>query len=155
MTEDLPAASSPAPQTPPPDALPVRQRATVAETRLTAAEWGLLSVLTLMQFTVTIDFIIIAPLGPQLMRVFGIDTEAFGYTVAAYAFGAGLSSFSAAFFLDRFDRKRALLVLFTGFTAGTFCCALAPGYHAMLATLSIRNLHGVAEWLPFVAGRDE
>jgi hypothetical protein len=62
-----------------------------------------------MQFSITIDFIVIAPLGPRLMRVFGIDTAEFGWTVAAYAFGAGLSSFSAAFFLDRFDRKRALL----------------------------------------------
>jgi predicted MFS family arabinose efflux permease len=110
MTNDLSATAS----TPAEEALPVRKRATVAETRLTPAEWGLLSILTLMQFSVTIDFIIIAPLGPQLMRVFGIDTAQFGWTVAAYAFGAGLSSFSAAFFLDRFDRKRALLVLFTG-----------------------------------------
>ena len=139
MTKDLPAASS---SVPPNENLPARQRATVADTRLTAAEWGLLAVLTLMQFCVTIDFIIIAPLGPQLMRVFTIDTEQFGYTVAAYAFGAGLSSFSAAFFLDRFDRKRALLVLFTGFTAGTLCCALAPGYHAMLAARFVTGVFG-------------
>ena len=124
------------------DALPVRQRATAAQTRLSAAEWGLLSVLTLMQFVVTVDFIVIAPLGPQLMRVFVIDTEQFGYTVAAYAFGAGLSSFSAAFFLDRFDRKRALLVLFAGFSVGTFCCALAPGYHAMLAARFVTGIFG-------------
>lgn len=131
-----PAPSSPA------ETLPVRQRATVGQTRLTASEWALLSVLTLMQFSITIDFIIIAPLGPQLMRVFGINTEQFGYTVAAYAFGAGLASFSAAFFLDRFDRKRALLVLFAGFTAGTFCCALAPGYHAMLAARFVTGIFG-------------
>ena len=68
MTNDLPATAS----TPSEEALPVRKRATAAETRLTPAEWGLLSILTLMQFSVTIDFIIIAPLGPQLMRVFGI-----------------------------------------------------------------------------------
>ena len=98
MTSDLSATASTSPQTPAEDALPVRQRATAAETRLTPAEWGLLSVLTLIQFSVTIDFIIIAPLGPQLMRVFGIGTAQFGWTVAAYAFGAGLSSFSAAFF---------------------------------------------------------
>ena len=67
MINDLPATAS----TPPEEALPVRKRATAAETRLTPAEWGLLSILTLMQFSVTIDFIIIAPLGPQLMRVFG------------------------------------------------------------------------------------
>jgi predicted MFS family arabinose efflux permease len=142
MTNDPPAAASTPPETPAEEALPVRKRATAAETRLTPSEWGLLSILTLMQFSVTIDFIIIAPLGPQLMRVFGIDTAQFGWAVAAYAFGAGLSSFSAAFFLDRFDRKRALLVLFTGFTVGTFCCALAPGYHAMLAARFMTGVFG-------------
>ncbi len=124
------------------EALPMRQRATAAETRLTTAEWGLLSVLTLMQFSVTLDFIIIAPLGPQLMRVFGINTEQFGYTVAAYAFGAGVSAFAAAFYMDRFDRKRALLVLFSGFTLGTLCCAFAPGYHAMLAARFFTGVFG-------------
>ncbi len=142
MTKDLPTASSSAPPAPPNEDSPVRQRATAAQTRLTIAEWGLLSVLTLMQFCVTVDFIVIAPLGPQLMRVFTIDTEQFSYTVAAYAFGAGLSSFSAAFFLDRFDRKRALIVLFAGFTAGTLCCALAPGYHAMLAARFVTGIFG-------------
>ncbi len=145
MTTDLPdpAASAVSHPTVPAGELPaVRQRATAAETRLTAAEWGLLSVLTLMQFSVTLDFIIIAPLGPQLMRVFSIDTAQFSNTISAYAWGAGLSSFSAAFFLDRFDRKRSLLVLFAGFTAGTFCCAVAPGYHAMLAARFATGIFG-------------
>ena len=140
MTEDLPPLLPS--QTPPGDTLPARQRATAAQTRLNAAEWGLLSVLTLMQFAVTVDFIMMAPLGPQLMRVFTINTEEFGYTVSAYAFGAALSGFSAAFFLDRFDRKRALLVLFAGFTLGTFACALAPGYHAMLAARFVTGVFG-------------
>ena len=143
MTNEPPAVETPAAASSHlPDPLPARQRATAADTRLTPAEWGLLAVLTLMQFNVTLDFIIIAPLGPQLMRVFTINTEQFGYTVAAYAFGAGLSSFSAAFFLDKFDRKRALLVLFSGFTVGTLCCALAPNYPAMLTARFLTGVFG-------------
>ena len=122
--------------------LPVRQRATAAETRLTANEWALLSVLTLMQFSVTLDFIVIAPLGPQLMRVFTIDTAQFGRTIEVYAFGAGLSAFAASFFLDRFDRKKALLTLFTGFTLGTLACAFAPNYPAMLAARFLTGIFG-------------
>ena len=142
IEEPPPAAPAPLPPAASNDAPPVRQRATAAQTRLNAAEWGLLSVLTLMQFCVTVDFVIIMPLGPQLMRVFNIDTSQFGHAVAAYAFGAGLSSFSAAFFLDRFDRKRALLVLFAGFTLGTFACALAPGYQTMLAARFVTGVFG-------------
>ena len=144
MTNEPPAAESPvaAASTHRQEQLPTRQRATVAETRLTPVEWGLLSVLTLMQFSVTLDFIVIAPLGPQLMRVFNINTEQFGHTIEAYAFGAGLSAFAAAFFLDRFDRKKSLLVLFTGFTLGTLCCALAPSYHAMVAARAVTGIFG-------------
>ncbi len=150
MSDHHPAAESPAalypvpalPPKPNQENLPVRQRATAAETRLTAAEWALLSVLTLMQFSITADFIIIAPLGPQLMRVFGIDTAQFGHTIEAYAFGAGLSAFAASFFLDRFDRKKSLLVLFTGFTVGTLCCALAPNYHVMLIARFVTGIFG-------------
>ena len=143
----LPPAAEPSPNAtdaplPPAENLPVRQRATAAETRLTTSEWGLLSVLTLMQFCTTLDFIVMMPLGPQLMRVLDIDTEHFGYTVSAYAFGAGLSSFGAAFFLDRFDRKRALLFLFSGFALGTLCCALASGYHAMLVARFVTGIFG-------------
>lgn len=124
------------------DPRPVRQRATAAETRLTRKEWALLSVLMLMQFSVTADFIIIAPLGPQLMSVFHINTEQFGETVAAYAFGAGMSAFAAAFFLDRFDRKKSLLTLFAGFTIGTLCCAVAPTYLAMLLARFVTGIFG-------------
>ena len=144
MTNEPPAAESSvaSASSHPPERLPTRQRASAADTRLTPAEWGLLSVLTLMQFSVTLDFIVIAPLGPQLMRVFNINTEQFGHTIEAYAFGAGLSAFAAAFFLDRFDRKRSLLFLFTGFTMGTFCCALAPSYHAMVAARAVTGIFG-------------
>jgi hypothetical protein len=48
MTNDLPATASTPPETPAEEALPVRQRATAAETRLTPAERGLLSILTLI-----------------------------------------------------------------------------------------------------------
>ena len=129
-------------QTPADADLPTRRRATARETRLTSKEWALLSILTLMQFSVTADFIIIAPLGPQLMGVFHIDTEQFGRTVAVYAFGAGLSAFAAAFFLDRFDRKKALLTLFAGFTLGTLSCAMAPTYVAMLLARFVTGVFG-------------
>ena len=37
--------------------------------------------LAAVQFTVAVDFVIMMPLGPQLMRIFGIDTPAFNFAV--------------------------------------------------------------------------
>src|SRR5438046_2409601 len=84
------------------------------------SERFILLVLTAIQFTNILDFIIMMPLGPQLMRIFSISPREFGFVVSAYTFSAGISGFLAAFFLDRFDRKRSLLVLYSGFTVGTF-----------------------------------
>ena len=46
-------------------------------------EWLLLLMLAALQFTVAVDFVIMMPLGPQLMRIFEINTPAFNLAVAA------------------------------------------------------------------------
>jgi len=95
-------------------------------------EWLLLLMLAALQFTVAVDFVIMMPLGPQLMRIFEINTPAFNLAVAAYAGAAGISGICAALFLDRFDRKMALLTIYGGFTIGTLFCGLAPTYVTLL-----------------------
>ena len=98
-----------------------------------AREWLLLLTLAAIQFTSTVDFLIIIPLGPQYMRIFHINPRQFGLMVAAYGIAAGISGLAAGFFLDRFDRKRALLFLYFGFALGTLFCALANSYHLLVA----------------------
>src|SRR5213593_3231508 len=105
-------------------------------------EWQLLLVLTAIQFTNILDFVIMMPLGPQLMRVFSISPQEFGFVVSAYTFSAGISGFTAAFFIDRFDRKKALLVLYSGFTVGTFLCSFAPAYFFLLGARIIAGTFG-------------
>jgi Arabinose efflux permease len=102
----------------------------------------LLFVLSAIQFTAVVDFLIILPLGPQYMRVFSIGTRQFGVIVSSYAISAGISGVLAGFFLDRFDRKRALLGLYLGFTIGTLFCALAPTYHLLVAARAVAGAFG-------------
>lgn len=102
----------------------------------------LLFVLAAIQFTAVVDFLIILPLGPQYMRVFSITPGQFGTIVSSYAISAGISGVAAGFFLDRFDRKRALLGLYFGFTVGTFFCALAPTYHLLVAARAVAGAFG-------------
>ncbi len=94
--------------------------------------WPLLLVLATIQFTHVLDFIIMMPLGPLYTREMGLQPAQFGLLVSAYGFAAGVSSLLLATFIDRFDRKHALLTLYGGFTLGTLCCAVAPDYVSLL-----------------------
>ncbi len=104
--------------------------------RLSGSEWALLLVLATVQFMHLLDFVIMMPLGPKLQADLHISHEdfpsKFGAIVSAYGFSAGIMGLLAARLLDRFDRKKSLLVLFAGFTVGTFLCAIAPNYIVLL-----------------------
>jgi predicted MFS family arabinose efflux permease len=102
----------------------------------------LLFTLAAIQFTHIVDFMIMMPLGPQLMRIFTISPREFGLLVSSYTITAGIFGFMGAFFIDRFDRKTALFFLYTGFTVGTLMCALAPGYLVLLLMRSITGAFG-------------
>ena len=102
----------------------------------------LLFTLAAVQFTHIMDFMIMMPLGPVYMRAFGISPTQFGFLVSSYSFSAGIAGFAAAFFIDRFDRKKALLVLYSGFILGTFSCALAPNYFTLLLARTVAGGFG-------------
>lgn len=104
----------------------------------------LLLILAGVQFSHIMDFMIIMPLGPQLMRLFAITPREFGFLVAAYTFAAGATGFLSAFIADRFDRKKFLLVAYVGFTLGTLACGLAPNYFFLLIARSLAGVFGGA-----------
>ena len=105
-------------------------------------ERALLALLAAVQFTTVLDFLIVLPLGPQYMKVMHIGPSEFGLIVSSYAISAGLAGIAAGFFLDLFDRKRALLALFSGFMIGTLFCALAPGYHLLVLARALAGAFG-------------
>lgn len=107
-----------------------------------ARERWLLLTLALIQFTHIVDFMILMPLGPQLMRLFAITPREFGLLVSAYTFSAGISGFLSAFFVDRFDRRQILLWLYAGFCLGTLACALAPAYPILLIARILSGCFG-------------
>lgn len=102
----------------------------------------LIFLLAAIQFTHMIDFVIMMPLGPQLMRVFGISPKEFGLLVSAYTFSAAVAGFLSALIIDRFDRKHALLGLYLGFTIGTLACAMAPSYWLLLTARVVAGAFG-------------
>ena len=51
----------------------------------------IIAVLALLQFTIVLDFIVISPLGAQLLKEMNLSTSEFGLVVSVYAFSAGIS----------------------------------------------------------------
>lgn len=102
----------------------------------------LLWTLAAINFIHIVDFMILMPLGPQLMRIFAISPREFGLLVSFYTFSAGISSFFGAFFLDRFDRKKILLWVYVGFAFSTLACALSPSYPILLIARVVSGIFG-------------
>ena len=105
-------------------------------------EWLLLLVLAGVQFTHIMDFMVMMPLGPQFMRAMALTPQQFGWLVSIYTFSASLCGFIAALYIDRYDRKHALLFLYAGLAVSTLLCALAPGFGALLAARALAGAFG-------------
>lgn len=99
-------------------------------------------ILAITQFTVILDFMVMAPLGDLLLKSLAMDTQDFGIAVSAYAFSAGASGLLTAGFADKFDRKKLLLFFYIGFIVGTLFCGLAYSYETLVAARIFTGLFG-------------
>jgi len=106
------------------------------------AERKLVLLLAAMHFAHIMDFMVMMPLGPQLMRVLNISTDQFGWLVSAYTLTAGVAGFISVFLVDRFDRRHALTTLFAGFLLATLACGLATDFHVLLAARCMAGMFG-------------
>ncbi|MFH0935102.1 MAG: MFS transporter [Pseudomonadota bacterium] len=98
--------------------------------------------LAAIQFSHILDFMIMMPLGPILMTEFDIGTHEFGLLVASYSFSAAFSGLLASTFIDRFERKRLVLLVFALFGIATLACGLAPGYATLLIARGLAGAFG-------------
>lgn len=102
----------------------------------------LLYFLAAVNFVHIMDFMIMMPLGDMFMRIFDISPRQFSIVVSSYTMSAGISGFIGAFWIDRFDRRPALLWTFFGFTIGTFSCAFAYDYTTLMLTRALTGIFG-------------
>ncbi len=105
-------------------------------------ERSMLIILAGVQFTHLMDFMVLMPLGPQFMRIWEISAGKFAILVSAYTLSAAIASVLCALYIDRFDRKRALIFLYGGFVASTLLCAAAVDYGWLLAARTVSGAFG-------------
>ncbi len=102
----------------------------------------IIAILSFIQFTVILDFMVIAPLGAMLLKILDITPSKFGWIVSAYAFAAGISGLLAAGFADKYDRKKFLLFFYSGFLIGTLLCGVATGFQFLLVARIVTGIFG-------------
>jgi predicted MFS family arabinose efflux permease len=107
----------------------------IAEKRLIATLFG-------VQLTFMSDTSLVVALLPQFIRVFELSPTQVSTLIAAYTVAAGVSGFFASFFLDRFERKRALIFLLGFYFIGLFTSASAPSYTTLLLARALTGVFG-------------
>ncbi len=106
------------------------------------SEKRLLLLLATVQFTHIMDFMVMMPLGPQLMRQLAISPQQFGSLISSFAITAGVVGLASAPFIDRFDRRQLLLIVYAGFTVGTLACGLSHTYDSLLIARCVCGAFG-------------
>lgn len=101
-----------------------------------------LLLLALINFTNILDFMVMMPLGPQLKRTFDLGPSEWSLLIASYALSAFVSGVASIFFIDKYDRKKFLLITYVLFIIGTFFCAIAESYEALLIGRIIAGIFG-------------
>jgi predicted MFS family arabinose efflux permease len=102
----------------------------------------LIALLAAVQFVNVLDFMIVMPLGPDLAADLGIPLSHLPSIAGAYAAAAGVSGLIGSFVLDRFDRKRALVVALLGLAVGTAGGALATGTTTLVLARVVAGAFG-------------
>lgn len=111
-------------------------------TKFTTYQTFLIAVLALLQFSVVLDFMIIAPLGDILMKALSVKPAQFSLIVSSYAFSAAASGILTAGFADKFGRKNTLLFFYSGFAIGTLLCGIANSFWMLLVARIVTGLFG-------------
>lgn len=95
-----------------------------------------------IQFVNILDFMIVMPLGPDFSRELGISANHIGIIAGSYTAAAALSGILGSFFLDRFDRRKALAVAMAGLVVATAAAGLAWDLNSLIGARLLAGLFG-------------
>lgn len=102
----------------------------------------ILYTLALMNFTHIIDSMLIMPLGDIFINEFDISASKYSWLVSSYAVAASVSCVLGIVFLDRFDRKKTLLLMYGGFAICTFLCSQVDSFEMLISLRAITGFFG-------------
>lgn len=105
-------------------------------------ERRLLFLIGAVQFINTLDFMMVMPLGPDFAKALDIPSSQLGLIGGAYVAAAAVAGIVGAYFLDRFDRRKALAVALAGLVIGTAVGGFAVGMGSMIGARVLAGMFG-------------
>ncbi|MDW8465182.1 MAG: MFS transporter [Chloroherpetonaceae bacterium] len=102
----------------------------------------LLLSLSAVYLTYMLDYLIMPALTQAFVKAFDSSARELGALVSSYSLSASVFGLLGAMFLDRFNRKVALLVLYGGFVFSLLLCALAPSATYLIVARAIAGAFG-------------
>lgn len=109
---------------------------------LDAREQRIVLLIAAVQFVNILDFVMVMPMGPDFGRALGIPLSELGWIGGSYTASAGLAGIAGSFFLDRFDRRKALAVAMVGLVLATAAGGLAWGLGSLMAARVLAGMFG-------------
>ncbi len=106
------------------------------------SERTILFLLGAVQLVNVLDFMMVMPLGPDFSAALGIPTDKLGLIGGSYTASASVAGLAGAFFLDRFDRRKALAVSMAGLVLGTAAGGLATGLGTLVLARIVAGAFG-------------
>jgi predicted MFS family arabinose efflux permease len=95
-----------------------------------------------VQFINILDFVMVMPLGPDFAAGLGIAPSHIGTIGAAYTAAGSVAGVAGSYFLDRFDRRKALAVAMLGLVLATAAGGMATGLTSLLVARALAGLFG-------------
>lgn len=105
-------------------------------------EGRLLFLLGSVQFVNVLDFVMVMPLGPDFAKALNIPTHQLGLVTGAYTGAAALAGLAVSSFLDRFDRRSAMVVTLLGLAVGTALGGLSTGLWSLVFSRLVAGAFG-------------
>lgn len=105
-------------------------------------ERSVLLTLAAVQAVNIVDFMMVMPLGPDFAGTLDIPLSELPILASSYTAAAGVGGIVASMVLDRFDRRRALVVALIGLALGTLAGGLATDLPSLALTRVIAGFFG-------------
>jgi predicted MFS family arabinose efflux permease len=106
------------------------------------SERGVVYLMAAVQFVNVLDFMMVSPLGPDFADALAIPISELPLVAGAYTASAAIAGVGGSFFLERFDRKKALVTALVGLALGTFLGGVARGMATLLAARVLAGAFG-------------
>ncbi len=106
--------------------------------------WSIMVIINLamMQFNFIIDYLIVLPLGPEIIKSFEITPAKFGLLISIFTISAAIGEMVLSFVVDKFDRKKIFVGSLVILIAGNLMCFFSVSYEIFILGRIISGAFG-------------